>query len=415
MRANNPASRITGAVCATALLLTHTAAESAWEFVPQVDILADANDNPRLLTDSQVEETPGDAAAARMLARVRLEFATFGPRGEATIEPAVQSDAYRDADDEPLESTDAFLRSLGEYRWDTARVGYRADFSRERILGTEFLTALPVDLDLDDPAVVDSVLVGLNERRRRAILSPYAEIELNERATLRLDSRLIDVAYDSDLATSRTDFDDKTFGIELTRVLGPRTTLGGRIYGSRFQAEANENTTDSTGIELRYSRMLSEIWSLNLSSGVERSEFEFVDSEGLGRTGSENNLTFALGFSKEVERARVDLDLRRSVSPDSFGFLTARNEFRAVMRRDLAPNVNGGIAFRYIDTVGLGDELDVDRAYARLELDLAWALGELWSLTTAYQYSQRTVESPSDDADSNAVTLGFRYRGRSRR
>lgn len=398
-------------LCSGTVLVVPAAARAAWEFVPEIEIAADANDNPRLVP----EETADERAATRLLTSVRLEFANFSPRGELTIAPAVRSDAYADAIDEPLESTDTFLRSRGEYRWEQVLAGYDVDLSRERILGTEFLNAGPIDLDVDDPAVVDSLLLGQNERRRRAVLAPYTEITLNERASLRLDTRLTDVGYDGDAITSRTDFQDTAFGMELGRELNERATLFGRLYGSRFEAEDNDNLTDTAGVALGFSRLLSDAWTFNASVGVEHSDFEFLDETATPVTGTDDNFTFALGFRKRIERSSVNIDVRRNVNPDSFGFLTARNELRTALRRQMSPTLNGGIAFRFIDAATLGGGGDLDRNYGRLELDLAWAIGRLWSFTTAYEYSRNAFEGPQDDADSNAVTVGFTYRGQTRR
>lgn len=401
--------------CAGAALVVPFSAQAAWEFVPEVEITADSNDNPRLVPDDATEVPSDGTTATRLLTNVRLEFTNFTPRGEITLEPAVRSDAYVDDADEPLESTDAFLRSRGERRWEQVEAGYDLDLSRERIVGSEFLNAGLVDLDVEDPAIVDSLLVGQNERRRRAVFAPYTVLSLNERASLTLDTRLTDVGYESDAITSRTDFEDKTFGIQLDRELNQRDTLSGRVYGSRFEADENDNLTDTAGIAIGFTRLLSNIWTFNASVGVEQSDFEYLDESMVPVTGSDDNFTFEVGFRKRVERTSLNLDVRRSVSPDSFGFLTTRNEFRTVLRRQLSPRLDGGVAFRFIDTATLGGNSDIDRNYSRLELDLDWAIGELWSLTTAYEYSRRTIESPGGDAASNALSVGFAYRGRSRR
>lgn len=397
--------------CVGAALAVPVSAQAAWEFVPEVEISADSNDNPRLVPD----EAADGSAATRLLTNVRLEFVNFTPRGEITLEPAVRSDAYADDADEPLESTDAFLRSRGERRWEQVDAGYDLDLSRERIVGTEFLNAGLVDLDVEDPAIVDALLLGQNERRRRAVFAPYTVMTLNDRASLTLDTRLTDVSYESDTITSRTDFEDKSFGIQLDRELNQRDTLSGRVYGSRFEADANQNLTDTAGVALGFTRLLSTAWTFNASVGVEQSDFEYLDESMAPVTGSDDNFTFQIGVRKRVERTSLNLDVRRSVSPDSFGFMTARNEFRTVLRRQLSPRLDGGVAFRFIDTATLGGDSDIDRNYGRLELDLDWAIGELWSLTTAYEYSRRTIESPGGDAASNALSVGFTYRGRSRR
>ena len=107
------------------------------------------------------------------------------PRGELMFEPRVRRDMYLDDEASALENTDVFLRSGGLYRGQTVRVGYTSDIARERIIGVEFLeTADPIG---DDPSDAATSQIGANELRTRIGISPYIDIELNSRATIRLD------------------------------------------------------------------------------------------------------------------------------------------------------------------------------------------------------------------------------------
>jgi hypothetical protein len=401
-----------GAIC-----LSGAPADADWDFVPQIDLTAESNDNPRLLNRAAIAALGiDDEPATRLYADFRLRFENSGPRGEALIEPAIRSDAYMRDENEALESNDFYLRSRGEHRWIKSSAGYSIDLARERILGTEFLSAASVASDIDDPPVVDSVLLGNNERRRRAVISPYVETSIGERTSFRLDLRLLDADYESDVATGRSDFDDQRAEISIIRDLSERGAVSGGVYGSRFEAAANRNLTDTTGVAVGYARDVSQQWAVEASVGAERSEFRYIDADAVVPvpvTGSDSNLAFNVGLSRTTEISRADIVVGRSVNPDSFGFLTARNELRTGYRRDLTPRLAGGLALRFIDTSGLESERDVDRDYGRVELDLSWDLDPRWALISAYTYSRYKTATPRASAHSNALSVGFRYRAQS--
>jgi hypothetical protein len=400
------------------LLLWAGMARGAWQFVPEILIEAEANDNPRLLADSPELAPLTDDAATRVLAEVRLQFANATPRGAFAVEPSVRSDAYADAGNDDLKSTDTFLQSSGEYRWERAVAGFSADIAREKLLGTEFLSAQPSDIDFDDPTVIDSVLLGLNERRNRRTLSPYTERAVGSQGTVRLDGRFMDVGYDGDPVSARTDFQDLQLGAEYIRRMSPRSTLSGRIFGAAFEADANSNDTDTVGVGMRYSKEMSSIWSLNVSWGLEQSDFRYVDPTTGPQTGTDDNATFGLGLRKRTEFANLNVDLQRQVNPDSFGFLAARNQLRFALQRQMSRALGGTIALRAIETEGIRGVIAGDRSYGRVELGIDWAFAELWSFVAGYEYSTRQINSfelDAGDASSNAISLGFSYQGRTRR
>lgn len=406
------------ALCTCMAVLAASAARADWEFAPEISIEAESDDNPRLIDDDTAAALGQDDAATRLLAEARLRFSNAGPRGRLALAPALRTDAYMDEADDDLQSTDGFLRSSGQYRWERSLAGFDADFRNERILGSEFLTAAQDDFDLADPSPTDTVLLGLNERRRRMIVTPYTEITTGGQHTLRFDARLQDVSYDGDVPTARSDFTEGALGAEYVRRLDARNTLSGGARVARFEADRNGNETDTVAVELGFSRSLSALWSLNLSVGAQSSDATFLDAEGLVTMRTDDNATFGLGLRKRSELARLNVDLQRDVSPDSFGFLAVRNQLRLSMVRQMSPNLSGLFAVRAIETDGAGDDSARDRSFGRLELGLDWTFAELWSLLVEYGYATRRddfVDIASVDARSNTFSLGFVYRGRTER
>jgi hypothetical protein len=388
-----------------------TRGHADWETIPDITLEAETNDNPTL--DSASGTTLGTIdTASRLLADVALRMRKTEPRGDLTFEPRVRRDAYMDEEARPLESTDVFLRSNGQHRGQTVRIGYTADLARERILGVEFLETLdPVG---DDPSAVATNQVGANERRTRVGISPYVDITMNSRGSVRLDGRLVDVDYATGATAGRTDFFERGIGGEYRRELDQRGTVGVRVFATGFEASVNNNTTDTRGIEINYSRAVTELWSWNIGGGTQRSDFALT-SAGRRIRGTDDSGIFNLGLNKRAEQSSMRAELRRQMSPDALGFVAPRDELRIAWQRMLSARVNGRMVLRAFDAEGIPTVPGSDRRYGRAEVDVEWQFNPTWWFIAGYAHStaRSAVSITDESADSNAITVGIRYRGRS--
>jgi hypothetical protein len=393
-----------------------TLAFAQWEVVPDITLEAETNDNPSLNT-VRTEETRRLENASRLLADALVRIRRAEPRGEIVLEPRVRGDMYAEEEARLLESTDFFLRSNGVHRGQTVRLGYSADLASEQIIGVEFLETLPMDPIADDPSAVATTQVGINEQRTRVGIAPFVEIAMNSRSTVILDGYLVDVDYDLDQATSRTDFLERAIGGEYRRALGDQLgSFGVHVFATLYEASLNANNTDTRGVDFRYSRDMSELWSWNASVGTQRSDFA-VNAGGRRIRGTEDTPTFAVGITKRGERSTMRSELVRRMSPDSLGFVAPRDEIRVAWTRMMSARVRGRLGLRAIDAQGVPIVLGSDRQYGRLEVGVDWELRPTWSFVASYAYARNEVETVIGEppADSNALTLGIRYHGRSLR
>lgn len=397
--------------CAYALYVQ--GAHADWETIPDITLEAETNDNPTMNTGVGITPTEIDEAS-RLLADVVMRFRNRRPRGELTLEPRVRRDAYADNDARGLESTDVFFRSSGLHRGQTVQIGYAADVARERILGLEFLETLPTDAVGDDPSAITTTELGANDRRTRVGVSPYIDIALNSRSTLRLDGRLVDIDYANDTASGRSDFLERAIGGEYQRNLDERRTLGVRVFATGYEAAVNNNVTDTRGIELVYGRDITELWRWNIAVGTQRSDFA-LSTGGRRVRGTDSTGTFGLTVSKRGERSRMRTEVHRRMSPDSLGFVAPRDEIRVAWDRMLSQRINGGFGLRLIDAEGVPTVQGSDRRYGRAELDIEWQFGRQWSFIAGYAHatarSSDTSLGVGTDAESNSLTIGVRYLG----
>jgi hypothetical protein len=386
-----------------------------WEATPDIRLEAEMNDNPALNTFGSTNTQVIDSAS-RMLADARLRISNVDPRGELTFEPRVRSDAYSEEEAQLLESTDVFLRSNGVHRGQTVQVGYRADVAQERIVGIEFLDTLPTDTGPDDTTAVITSPVGLNEKRTRIGVSPYIEIAMSSRGTLALEGRIVDVEYETGMIGGRTDFLERALGGEYRRALrGQRGTLGVRVFATGYEAAANANATDTRGVELTYARDMSELWSWSIAAGTQRSDYALTTA-GRRVRGTDDTPIFGVGIRKTGERSSMRTELLRRMTPDASGYVSPRDELRLAWDREMTARVNGGLVLRAVDAEGPPTLPGTSRRYGRLELDIEWQLRPTWSLVAGYAHATaRSTATVGDSAESNALTIGVRYRGQSQR
>jgi hypothetical protein len=389
------------------------AANADWEVVPDIEMTLEARDNPRL---NEGQLVANDDASSRMLFDGRFAASNVSERGEMFIQPRLRLDAYTDADDDELESDDYFFDMRGRRRWETASAGFFSYFSRESILHSEILEPAPIDPDVEEPVDADTgQLVQLDEHRNRLTLGPYVDVQISERSTLTFDARHIDVDYSGTPVLGRTDFDDTRFSTGISRKIDDRNRAGAKLFVQDFEADATQNQTDTLGLEGTFSRIISEIWTFTLATGVQRSDITFLNSVGVFDDEVETNYTLGLGFRKRADRSRLNLDIRRLIDPNSSGFLEQRNEFRMSMRRQMNQRLIGGFGFRAIDTNAVTDELPVlTRDYARIGLSLEWALSRQWGLRLGYDGIYQKFQDQTRDETSNSVSVGLNYRGLSR-
>lgn len=391
----------------------YSPAHAAWEVLPEAQISAENNDNLRLAPDNE----PNVDSSSRTRLDARVTLSNFNERGNIYFEPRLRADAYADTIDKELDGTDTFLRGRGRYSWERVTLGFRSDYDRQDVRDAELTEAAPEDPDVEDPFDPDTGLVSIIEQdRERLILTPYAEFQVSERSSVLLEARLVEVSYTEAQLTGRANFEDREFAAGIIRRVDARNEVSARLIFEEYEAEFNQNKTETVGVEGNFIRPLGRGWTFNLAAGVSRSDYSFVNSEDQVIDNADTSFTYGLGFRQRTERNTMNFDLLRQTNPNSTGFLTLRDEIRIYVRRALTERLSGGLALRNYRTETLDDVVSNDqRDYTRVELDLEWALTPRLFLTGGVNLTSQEFQSAGrEDATSNAVFVGFNYRGLSR-
>jgi hypothetical protein len=399
-----------GSLLAAMAMLWLAPAHAAWDVVPEIGLLVDNNDNPRL-----EPADPDDASRSVLDARVTLS--NFGERGNIFVEPRVRANAYADDDDEDLENDDAFFRSYGQYGWQTVTAGFYAEFQQRSIQSSEFRSASPADPDLPPPPDLGTgQFVFLNQEQDSTWFSPFVDYKLSGRSNLRFEYQDMDVSYSGPSIRERGDFRDKRVYGGMVRHVDTRTDVAARMFVGTFEGDVNRNETDTAGVEGRFSRPINEIWSFTFGAGVQRSDFRYFDDNNGLIDNATSNVVANIEFRQRSELRTLNVRVGRDIYPSGTGFLAETNQLSLYVDQRFSPRVSGRFGLRYDDIVDLDEVRTIDeRDYARLELEFRWAMTMRVSLLAGYQFTaQGFGDSPDSDAESNAVYFGINYRGLSR-
>ena len=415
-------ARLAGGVCCgcvLALSIWPAGAVADWEAVPDVRMEVEANDNPRL--GQRPEHRPladFDRTATRMLVDARMNLRNSGPRGSVTLQPRIRADAYSDSRDSDLERQDIYLNSRANYDWQRARAGVNVNLNRESIISSELSDLEPIEPGepIDDPIDNETgLLVLLDEFRNRVNLRPYAEFDISERSAILMEARLLDISYTGPELVGRTDFTDISLSLGVGRTIDSRTSATARMIVSNFEADLSGNETDTVGVEGTFSRELNELWSFNLTTGLQRSDFIFVDpvtSEIVDNAAT--NYTMSIGFAKRTELSALDINLFRVLNPNAVGFLIERNELRVRYARQLSERLSARIGFRAMETGAL-EGISADRQLLRADIDVEWAFTPQWSFAARLGAIDQEFAGARLDGQANLLSVGAIYRGLSRR
>lgn len=387
-------------------------ARAAWETIPELEVRSEADDNVRL---SPVDQE----ASSRAVFDARFRLSNFGQRGNAYVEPRIVSDAYADEVDTPLESNDVFFVARGQYDWQKAGFGFDMGYSDESVLRSEFDDALPDDLSGEAPSDGSAGTLGnFTAQRERSYMNFNFDLTTSERTTLRLESQRIDVSYyeDTSFLRLRTPYDDSRAALRLIRRVDERNSVSAGAFVSQYNASGTSNSTDSYGVEGRFTRPVTQQWTMDLTAGVQRSDFVYLDFTGQTVDNAEANFTASIAMRKRAERMNWNVGMGRYLNPSSAGFLEARNEIRASVAREFTEKLRGQLGVRFAEYTPLNEREPLpNRQYGSATLEIEWALRRRWFVVGGIDYAdEQRLEAVVLQATSTMFYAGVTYRGLSR-
>jgi hypothetical protein len=391
-------------------------ADAAWDFVPDLNLSAQSEDNPYYLPSSL---SALQQSASSVFLDMILQMATYNERSVLLFEPHVVSYKYSGNSNDSLDSNNWYLNGNGQYRWKTAVAGFSALYRRERLASGEFGT-IDFNLDTQNPDTGDTGRVVLIDQYRKFYyVTPYLSFDLSPRNTLRFDLTNSGVSYSGGNLSFRTGYKDTRFSTSLQRNVDERTNVAAVMSVDHYQADVNTNEFQTVTVQGSFRRPINQLWTFNMAAGVLRSDYTVFDLRQRPTTSATTDYTASIGLRKRGERTRLNVDLTRNAYPSSNSYSSVRREARVYMERDLTPRLGFDFGVRLQETRTLGNVNSTnDRNYATAEMEFNWAIKPVLFFVAGLEY--RTQEFTNDilnrgKTDAASLSAGIRYRGLSKR
>lgn len=406
---------VAAGLLAASLAMLPQAEAQDWEVVPELSMSVESDDN--VILDRR--EGAGQASRTVLEAGATLQNRT--PTSTIAIQPRVLADTYFSSGHDALETVDWHFDARGERRGQTVSAGFRSAYARQSALRAELAAAVPENPELDEP--IEDIGTGridfFDDERRTWRLGGNLDFDVSERNRFRLELDRYDVSFrqSGDRPLAWSPFDSTSFAVAIVRQVDDRNQVSARMFVSQFEAGLTSNETRSVGTEGSFIRPLSEVWTMNLTVGMQRNDYQFVRSGTLeGVDNADTNVTYRVGFRKRAQRSVLNLSFAHTVNPSSSGFLSVRDQVNVYLQHQLRERLSAefGVLLskqRTVDNVSRRD----DREYARLQLGFEWAINPRLFLNSGYRFTaQRFEREATPRANSNLVFVGMTYRGLSR-
>lgn len=324
--------------------------------------------------------------------RPRIEFENYSDRPELR-----HTNVYLD-----LNSRSATPRNVWELNGSYAREG---SYSAQR---TE---AAYDNFDPNDPTVDATGHVAVTkETYTRIQLRPSYSHDFTERlgSNFGLFYQKVDFTG-ATVSSDSVDYQDATASGGLSYAVTPRTRVAGGVYGTRYRAEDDSNTTTGRGVNFSVEHNWTQRFTANADLFLERTK---VDQVGVLQDTSTNSWALNFGVVRQGQTGNLRMNVGRFFSPSTGGSRITVDQLRVQYDRRFKPLWSYTVAMRGLRNREQGTSTGrADRNYASSELSLVRDLTPTWNVSGKVAYTwQKYLSSNISGHDSQAM-LSVGYTG----
>lgn len=414
------------------------------EIVPRVDVGGLHESNPRLSRQTEDEATG-------VLLDGRLDMTWRTQQTDLYFDPRLRLSFYEDSDDDDLEDDDFWLSTGVEHRTTRSMTALALSYSEVGVRTSELETA-------SDPVTGSTLVDFIDDTQTRWEIEPSWSYQLAPTDLIRLAGGYSDVSYDrnEERSTGRFDYTYLFVDASWEHSFTPRLALGVQLNASEFESEnkaakrnpagnrgqLSDNDSKTYGGSLFANYALSETLTASAYAGARTTEIETTRVPFLSLNDSPpplftesclptlipplivpppcldefegDNFVGQASLVKEGERTRFDFSVSRSISPNSNGAETLRDEFRLTARRDFSERLRGRLGVLYYEQEDAAVQTERDRSYVSIDGNLEWRFTRNLGFRGAYRYVQVEDEftnATNRDAENHYVYIGLFYRG----
>jgi opacity protein-like surface antigen len=202
------------------------------------------------------------------------------------------------------------------------------------------------------------------------------------------------------------------------------------IFYSNFESSRNstidgiETTSDSIGINISSTYLLSEKWEIfgTIGGRVTESDTDFITILGKNSIKNRTEAGFLLdaGFNYNGESLSALFNVNRSLVPSSQGQLNEQSRISLDLDYQITERLSFGMLTSYqesesasidngqTESIALNDQLN-NRKNLTIQPSMSWKLSPDWVLSTSYRYRYQERSGNEKAADSNSIILSINY------
>jgi hypothetical protein len=278
---------------------------------------------------------------------------------------------------------------------------------------------VPDDPDVEQPPEGDTGRIEyLQQQRQRTYVSPYLELRISDRNRFRFAVDRTDVDYSETFSgAGRYRFDSTTISTALLRRIDDRNAVSATLYVGEYNADETSNHTQTFGVDGTFTRPLSETWELDMTVGLIRTDYEYIDpvTDRLV-VNAASDVSFGMNFRKRSELSVWNISLGQSVVPNGSGYMVRIDQLWAYLEQRFTQRFDGefGVTIFRSRTLDAASVID-DRDFASLVFGFEYAMKPTLFLRFGLNsFGQEFVNENTGVANGQTVYFGVYYRGLSR-
>lgn len=356
-----------------------------WFWQNNARVFTEQNDNIHLSTTNVV-----DAANIGVSAQSSISLESETSR--AAITPSVSYRQY--SSDQDLDHGSAGLDLDLVKVYERTQVGMTGGYTRNTTLTSELEDSGRLQTKID---------------RNNIKLQPFVRYKITPLSGIKLGMSYHLADYVDGEAKGYYDYDQQQVNLAYELDMTRRDLLTATLFASQYSADALNNDTQTTGLELGWQHRFSENTDSIVSAGGYQLDSEFT-SGGTVFEDSSNGALFQVTLNHKSPLNRFTVGGSSRLEPSSLGIVRRNHRFDASVTHLFTERVSaslGAVALRVDSTDDRysGD----DRDYHALDTSVAWNLDALWRLRAGYRYAKQQYDNDNDAADSNRVSISVEY------
>ena len=344
-----------------------------------------------------------------------LHASIINPDSHFEITPRLSSLYYPGQSE--FDANNVFVNSQFEQLWPRATFTLNEMFWSQDVL-RNYLPTTTIGAPLGQNSL-GADLASVSERVRQdlLLLSPMATFELSPRQHLEIQAQYLSVDYSQAIFDQIQNFKSYGGSLGLGFDITPQSTVTFRGTASDLRPVSGSEA-NTYGAEGEWKIHVSEIVQAYAKLGIERTSFTQAQygqssvTQAQYGPSSATNVSGGMGISRKFVAYDLFVDFDRSISPDSYGAVVARNDLRVRLEHKFSGRTSGFVGLRYIDQAALGNNFAdfVGQRYGQAALGVEWRIYRQFSIVSQYAYTTlKEYISGAQAAGSNAVTISLRY------